>query len=96
MPQSEDTSCSRARYSLNDDGTVGVFNSGTSAWGWYEEICGYAVQPNSDEGALAVQFFGVGSAPDNPTPNYNILATDYVSYATVYSCTDVLDLGILR
>ena len=26
--QSEATSCSRARYSLNDDGTVGVFNSG--------------------------------------------------------------------
>ena len=26
--QSEETSCSRAHYTLNDDGSIGVFNSG--------------------------------------------------------------------
>ena len=83
------TACSRARYNLNDDMTVGVFNSGQSAWGVYEEICGFAVQPDPDKGALDVVFMR-NRAPDEPDPNYNILATDYVSYATVYSCTDIL------
>ena len=61
----------------------------------YEEICGYARQPNADEGALAVTFFAnSGLVPETEEPNYHILATDYVSYSTVYSCTPIL--GFMR
>ena len=52
--QSELTACSRARYTLNDDGTVGVFNSGESSWGWYEEICGFASQPNAGTNCIKI------------------------------------------
>ena len=91
--QSELTTCSRARYTLNNDGTVGVFNSGTNPSGKYEEICGFAAQPYPNEGALEVVFFS-RKLPENPTPNYLILGTDYTSYATIYSCSQIL--GIFR
>ena len=93
--QSEKTACSRASYTSQGSNIVGVWNSGTSAWGVYEEICGFAVQPDSDKGELDVQFFAT-QAPDQPDPNYRILATDYVSYATVYSCSKFLGLGFMR
>ena len=93
--QSELTACSRASYTNQGGNIVGVWNSGTSAWGVYEEICGFAVQPDSDKGELDVQFFAT-HAPDQPDPNYRILATDYVSYATVYSCSKFLGLGFMR
>jgi len=86
--QTEETSCSRARYTPNDDGSIGVFNSGEDQSGRYTEICGFATQPmpEMNKGALSVNF-GYG---DGDGANYLLLGTDYTSYATVYSCKDLL------
>lgn len=80
--------CNYAEYSDNGDGTVGVHNAGLSTSnGSFVEIYGYAV-PTEVPGALKIHLEGVPFAGD-----YNVLDTDYVTYASVYSCTGFLGLG---
>ena len=90
--QNRQSSCQRARYSENSDGTVGVFNTGQDANGEYEEVCFFAstAKGRDGEGAFAVQ----GGGPNIPVwANYLVLGTDYTSYAAIFTC---LDLGLFR
>ena len=87
--QSEDHTCQRARYNDNGDGTVGVFNTGGNPNGDYEEVCFFAAPAKGydGQGAFAVQ----GGGPNIPVwANYKVLSTDYTSYATVFTCLDLI------
>ena len=51
------TSCIRATYGDNGDGTVSVRNVDVNTKGTYEQICGYAEAPDPNEpGSLLVHF----------------------------------------
>ena len=83
--QPDGTTCVRAQYGQRKDGTVSVYNSGTNPQGQFTEICGiaYQTEPQKSPGDLAVQF--PVSPMDGP---YQVLDTDYYTYAVVFSCTD--------
>ena len=51
------SNCIRARYGVNDDGTVSVYNVLNYPNGEFGEICGFAFAPNPEEpGDLEVHF----------------------------------------
>jgi apolipoprotein D and lipocalin family protein len=75
------SSCVRALYGLNNEGQVTVYNVGTKADGEFEDIRGTAVVPNPATPAKLIVTF-----PRGFPGNYNVLDTDYTSYAVVYSC----------
>lgn len=76
-------SCSRAQYGSFDNGTVSVYNIGTTISGTFDQACGWAAQadPEGPPGELEVNFGGFGGP-------YWVLDTDYESFAAVYSCLD--------
>ncbi len=79
------SSCLRAQYGMNDDGTVSVHNIGYDPIAEEtDEICGYAYQadPENAPGELTVHF------PDLPPGDYWVLDTDFESFTTVYACSD--------
>jgi len=81
--------CVIADYSLNPNGTVRVVNSNYID-GVLDEIEGTATPAPGTEGRLNVVFpdtRGFTDANRGSGPNYNIVATDYVNYAVVYTCT---------
>ncbi|KAK4300684.1 hypothetical protein Pmani_027137 [Petrolisthes manimaculis] len=80
--------CNYAEYSDNGDGTVGVHNAGLEADGNFTEIFGY-VEPTEVSGALILHLDGVPVAGD-----YNVLATDYTTYTSVFSCVNVLGFHV--
>merc|ERR1719192_558623 len=87
--QPAEVKCVRATYGDRGDGTVSVHNVDTNPdeeHGWQTgEVCGYA--ETTDVGGVLKVYF-----PFNPVPgDYEVLETDYESYACVYSCAaDVL------
>ncbi len=88
------STCQRAQYGDNGDGTVSVYNTATRITGNVNEICGFAVQvdPENNPGILAVTlFFEKDGAVRAYDGNYLVLDTDYTSFASVYSCTDFGD-----
>ncbi|CRK89848.1 CLUMA_CG003458, isoform A [Clunio marinus] len=78
--------CITAEYGLNANGTVSVFNKQIRN-GREETILGSARIIRS--GVLGVTFSNV---PFQTEANYNVLDTDYQSYAVVYSCNSFLSL----
>ena len=74
-------SCVTADYSIEDDGTLGVTNSGYRNNNGWSSSNGIA-SPAGD--GLKVSFEGMPEIGDEP--NYFVLDTDYETYSVVYSC----------
>ncbi|XP_064104633.1 apolipoprotein D-like [Macrobrachium nipponense] len=87
MPYETGQTCNYAEYSDRGDGTAGVHNAGLDANGNLVEIFGF-VEPTSQQGTLALHLEGVPFVG-----TYNVLDTDYDSYAAVYSCQEFLGVG---
>jgi lipocalin len=77
-PFEKDDVCVEAKYTLNDDGSVKVINSGQGVNNSTNYIEGRA----TFDGAFGHVKFGT-----NPEGDYKVLATDYESYSVVYGCT---------
>ncbi|XP_014214465.1 apolipoprotein D [Copidosoma floridanum] len=78
--------CVTATYSLNDNGTVSVFNRQISSLSGVESsIEGLAFQKSPDKAKLSVSFPSLPVQFDAP---YWVLDTDYTSYGVVWSCVD--------
>jgi len=78
----EEANCIKATYGDNDDGSISVHNIVSRpmpAW-MTVETCGYATE--TDVGGILELHFPFNSAPGD----YEILDTDYDSYACVWSC----------
>ncbi|XP_059079065.1 apolipoprotein D-like [Tigriopus californicus] len=79
------STCIRARYGQNEDGTISVLNILIYPDGNFGEICGYAYSPDPEHpGDLVVKF------PTSPAGNYWLIDTDYENWASVYSCDEIL------
>jgi len=84
--QPEGTSCQRAQYGLNKDGSISVYNSGKDPQGEFEDICGTARSSSRrTPGDLDLSLDGVPVDGE-----YMLIDTDYTSYAAVYSCQGLL------
>merc|ERR1712071_569748 len=76
----------KAQYSLNDDGTVEVYNSGI------EISTGEAVGTEANTGNMVIDFNNLDNLHNN-TANIFVLGTDYTSFTVVWSCFDLFGLA---
>nr|QLC28933.1 apolipoprotein [Spodoptera frugiperda] len=82
--------CNRANYSIIAGGAVSVMNSQVTN-GESSTIQGTAIATRADGTAELEVTFSVNG--EIRRSNYYVLATDYISYALVYSCTNVNNEG---
>merc|ERR1711935_209479 len=82
--------CTRARYSIKDDGHIEVFNRGFKlSDGKNNSIIGDLYRPDeSHQGKLKVRF-----AAGTPYGNYWVVHMDHKQYSLVYSCSSILGLA---
>lgn len=82
----EQGNCQQARYNLNIDGTLGVYNT------QFDEkkgrVNGQTGSAHCDGPACKVKFFWFA-----PEGDYRVLATDYKNYSVVYACSDLFGLA---
>lgn len=91
--------CVNANYTLNADGTVGVVNRALNPRMYFgiecprlffkqRELAGVATIPDNNNAARLRVQFNPRAAPGDLGGMYDVLETDYVSYAVVYSCDE--------
>ena len=68
-------------FTATENDTTSVRNVAITPEGLFDEICGYATQPIPGAGEFIVMF-----PPPAPPGDYLILDTDYINFASVYSC----------
>ncbi|XP_023332463.1 apolipoprotein D isoform X1 [Eurytemora carolleeae] len=81
--------CVRATYSDLGNNTLRVFNEQVNYYtGNYGNLEGYAKPANetSDIAEFIVIFPDIPGGGRKTAPNYNVVKTDYESYAVVYNC----------
>lgn len=84
MPYTASARCGGADYELEDDGTVTVINSYLEG-DKYSTANGSIYCDNDGTGQCHVRF-----SKFQPWGDYKILATDYDTYAVVWSCSNFL------
>jgi len=76
--------CVQAEYGEISEGLVSVRNTAYLANGAVTDISGTATEPFPDQpGYLEVKF------PYRPPADYRVLDTDYTTFTSIYSCTNV-------
>ncbi|XP_076466201.1 apolipoprotein D-like [Babylonia areolata] len=80
--------CTRAKYSLKDDGHIEVYNRGLEN-GTEVRAVGDAYCPNTDHPANLLVRFAAGT----PYGKYNVIDTDYDTYTLIYSCESILGVA---
>jgi len=84
----EQGKCTRAVYSLKDNGHINVFNRGIQD-GKVNAITGECYRPHdSEQGKLLVRFSNF-----QPWGNYWIVHTNYKDFTLIYSCTSAVGLA---
>ncbi len=78
----ENGNCEQARYSINADGTLRVFNSQFD--NSTQEIITADGVAKCDGPQCSVKFYWF-----SPSADYRVMTTDYENYALVYACNDV-------
>ncbi|XP_018018424.1 apolipoprotein D-like [Hyalella azteca] len=78
----EGNTCVTADYGAIDDTTISVTNNANLPDGTLDTIVGTGTATGVP-GQLIVQF------PGEPVGFYNVLATDYETYSSVYSCSQI-------
>ncbi|RUS83608.1 hypothetical protein EGW08_008627 [Elysia chlorotica] len=85
----ESGKCSRATYSLKQDGHIQVYNRGVQKDGKQFSAVGDAFAPNASEPAkLLVKF-----SNSSPYANYWVVDTDYDTYTLIFSCEPLTGLA---
>lgn len=85
-------SCDMADYTLHEDKTVTVHNSGWRPIQGWSDVTGTAVQADSGDASLVVTF-GDHVPSSGGKPNYTVLDTDYETYSIIYACGGFLNLA---
>ncbi|KAK7483324.1 hypothetical protein BaRGS_00025491 [Batillaria attramentaria] len=84
----EKGSCTRAHYTVKDDGHIEVFNRGIEN-GTEVRAIGDAYCPDPAHPAELLVRFAAGT----PYGNYWVIDTDYDSYTLIYSCESILGVA---
>jgi len=83
---SSDT-CTWAKYTLLENGNIGVNNTQINSDGKRTGVTGEAAPIEGESGELDVEFFTKPST--TASPNYFVLDTDYTEFAYVWGCSSL-------
>lgn len=99
------TTCDNATYTIIANGSVTIFNQGINPQGQYQTVRGVAtvIDPKIpgafrvlfETGKCITSFLSISKRISlGQLGTYNVLATDYKNYASVYDCEIIPGSGI--